>query len=164
MRVDFPTLGKPTRPTVAFPLFRTAYLGPPPPERRRRVSCSSFSRATFALSFPMWCWVALLYGVFWISSSIALIWSSIGIASPERVGPVAKNLSSLRTSGLLESDFVPFRVPERRHAAEVLLPDGADGDAPPRELRDDGVDVPHQELHEPVVARRVGLPFRVECD
>ena len=72
-RVDFPVLGKPTRPTVACPLFFTAYPGPPPPLFICRSCSSSLRRAIFAFSFPMWCWVFLLYGVFWISSSIALI-------------------------------------------------------------------------------------------
>src|SRR2546430_17176382 len=35
------------------------------------------------------CWVALLYGVFWISSSTALICSSMGMrCETERVGPL----------------------------------------------------------------------------
>src|SRR2546428_8340741 len=37
----------------------------------------------------MWCWVALLYGVFWISSSTALICSSTAMeCETERVGPL----------------------------------------------------------------------------
>src|SRR2546428_2811552 len=37
----------------------------------------------------MWCWVALLYGVFWISPSTALICSSIAMrCETERVGPL----------------------------------------------------------------------------
>src|SRR5438132_12248239 len=54
----------------------------------------------------MWCWVALLYGVFWISSSTALICSSIGMrGESERVGPL--------------------KTFQRRRFAGSPLPDGA---------------------------------------
>jgi hypothetical protein len=77
-KVDFPTDGKPTITMVACPDFFTPYPSPPDFDAARFCT-SSRSLAIFAFSRPMWWDVALLYGVFLISSSMLLISSSIVI-------------------------------------------------------------------------------------
>src|SRR2546428_13296679 len=55
----------------------------------------------------MWCWVALLYGVFWISSSTALICSSMAMrCETERVGP----LKTFQRAALLPHCADAFRL------------------------------------------------------
>src|SRR3989454_6337186 len=69
----------------------------------------------------MWCWVDLLYGVFWISSSTALICSSMAMrCETERVGP-------LKTFQRSHSSTTPcecLRAPDRseEHTSELQSP------------------------------------------
>src|SRR6266581_7948409 len=74
--VDLPTLGSPMRTIVASPPFLTSKAWPPPFDEVD-FSRSARSLASFAFRSPMWCSVFLLIWVFFISSSISLIFSGI---------------------------------------------------------------------------------------
>ncbi len=94
--VDLPTLGSPMRTTVASPPLRISKAGPPPFEVE--LSSSSCNRASLALRRPMWCSVFLLIWVFFISSSICLIFSGrpnlLYLWFPVHLRPDIVNLAS----------------------------------------------------------------------
>src|SRR5438552_1776291 len=78
----------------------------------------------------MWCWVALLYGVFWISSSTALIWSPIAMrCETERVGPL-KTFQASSIAAVTGPDTALAIASPRGHGRAAskasLLPHGAD--------------------------------------
>src|SRR5712691_10659358 len=84
------------RTTVASPPLRISKEGPPPLEVE--LSSSSCSRASLALRRPMWCSVFLLIWVFFISSSICLIFSGrpnlLYLWFPVHLRPDIVNLAS----------------------------------------------------------------------
>ena len=79
MRLDLPTLGKPTNATEASPdfLISKPWFPPLALEWAWAFSCFCLSAAIFAFNFPTCPCVALLYFVLEISSSMDLICSSI---------------------------------------------------------------------------------------